>query len=135
MPIPKPRIDQESKPFWEACERQELYLQRCRDCGVVRYYIRALCPECLSGETEWLRSSGRGTVYTFTVTHQNQAEGFRDQLPYVLAYVELEEGVRMLTGIVDCPPDQVRIGMAVIVKFEAIDGAVIPKFAPAPSQE
>jgi len=59
---PVPRVDEESKGFWEACRRHELYVQRCRDCGAVRYYPRAICPRCLSDRTEWLRASGKGTI-------------------------------------------------------------------------
>ena len=129
---PLPRIDEESKGYWEACRRHELVLQRCGDCGTLRHYPRALCPSCLSERIEWLRAAGTGHVYTFTVTHQNQAPGFRDALPYVLAYVELDEGVRLLTNIVDCAPDAVRIGMPVEVVFEdATPGITLPKFRPA----
>lgn len=129
---PLPRIDEESKGFWEACQRRELVLQRCGRCGTLRHYPRALCPSCLSDAVEWLRASGRGTIYTFTVTHQNQAAGFRDALPYVLAYVELEEGVRLLTNIVDCAPDAVRIDMPVEAVFEDATPAVtLVKFRPA----
>ena len=128
---PLPRIDEESKGFWEACQRHQLYVQKCRDCGVFRYYPRALCPRCLSDKIEWVLSSGRGTVNTFTVTYQNQAPGFRDSLPYVMAYVELEEGVRLLTNIVDCPPEQVKIGMPVEVAFDDVTAEVtLPKFKP-----
>ena len=126
-----PRIDEETKGFWEACQRHELYVQKCGACATLRYYPRAVCPSCLSDRIEWVRCSGRGTVYTFTVTHQNQAPGFRDTLPYVLAYVELDEGVRMLTNIVGCAPDDVRIGMAVEVVFEDVTPTVtLPKFKP-----
>lgn len=128
---PLPRIDEESKGYWEACQRRELVVQRCGACGALRHYPRALCPRCLSERVEWQRCSGRGTVYTFTVTHQNQAPGFRDALPYVLAYVELEEGVRLLTNLVDCAPDAVRIGMPVAVVFEdATPEITLPKFKP-----
>ena len=128
---PLPRIDEESKGFWEACRRHELYLQRCRACGRLRYYPRALCPSCLSDRSEWVRSAGTGTVYTFTVTHQNQSAGFRDALPYVMAYVELAEGVRMLSNIVGCAPDEVRIGMPVEVVFEdATPEITLPRFKP-----
>jgi hypothetical protein len=128
---PLPRLDEESRGYWEALARHELYVQRCRACGTKRFYPRALCPACLSSETEWLRASGRGTVYTFTVTHQNQAPGFREELPYVLALVELAEGVRLMTNIVGCPPDAVRIGMAVEVVFEDVTPEVsLPKFRP-----
>ncbi len=128
---PLPRIDEESKGFWEACRRHELYVQQCRSCGKLRYYPRAVCPACLSDDTAWVLSSGLGTVYTYTVTYQNQAAGFRDALPYVLAYVELEEGVRLLTNIVDCAPDTVRIGMPVEVVYEDVNGELaLPKFKP-----
>lgn len=128
---PLPRVDEETKGYWEACRRHELYVQRCRACGAKRHYPRALCPKCLSGDTEWLRCAGTGTVYTYTVTHQNQAPGFRDGLPYVLAYVELDEGVRLLTNVVECPPEAVHIGMRVEVVFEDVDEEIaIPRFRP-----
>ena len=129
---PLPRIDEESKGFWEACARGELYVQRCRACGAKRHYPRALCPSCLSDDTEWLRCSGRGAVYTFTVTYQNQAPGFRDRLPYVMAYVELEEGVRMLTWIVDCALQDVRIGMPVEVDVRRCECRDEPSEVQAP---
>ncbi len=132
--LPKPLIDEESKGFWEACEREELFVQQCADCELRRYYPRALCPECMSDEARWVRCSGKGTVYTFTVVYQNQAPGFRERLPYVLAYVELAEGIRMLTNIDDCDPQDVRIGMSVEVVFrDAGDGIKIPLFVPSSS--
>jgi uncharacterized OB-fold protein len=131
---PLPRIDEESRGFWEALARHELYVQRCRACGTTRYHPRALCPSCLSADTEWLRCSGRGTVYSFTVTHQNQQPGFREELPYVLAIVELEEGVRLMTNVVGCAPDAVRIGMPVQVAFDDVTPEVtLPKFQPTAS--
>ena len=79
-----------------------------------------------------MRASGRGTVYSFTVTHQNQAPGFREELPYVLAVVELAEGPRLMTNIVECAPDAVRIGMPVEVVFDDVTPEVtLPKFRPA----
>jgi hypothetical protein len=124
-----PRIDEENRWFFEACARHELVLQRCGACGTLRYYPRALCPACLSAKTEYQRTSGRGMVYTFTVTHQNQAPGFRDELPYVMAYVQLDEGPRILTNIVQTDPQAVRIGMPVEVVFEEFDeGLALPKF-------
>jgi uncharacterized OB-fold protein len=133
---PLPRIDEESKGYWEACKRRELVLQRCASCGTLRHYPRAVCPVCLSDAVEWRHAAGTGTVYTFTVTHQNQAPGFRDALPYVLAYVELDEGVRLLTNIVDCPPDDVRIGMPVEVVFEDATAEIaLPRFRPRRGDE
>ncbi len=130
---PIPQIDEESKPFWEACKRHELYMQKCRDCGTLRYYPRALCGKCLSSDTEWVKCSGRGEIYTFTVTYQNRGAGFRDELPYVLAYIELEEGVRMMSNVVECEPEKVSIGMPVEVVFEDInDEIALPRFKPLP---
>ena len=129
---PVPRVDEESRPFWEACARHELYVQKCQTCGTAFYYPRAFCPEDLSPDFEWLRCSGKGTVYTFTITRQNQSSGFRNKVPYVMAYVELEEGVRMLTNIVDCDPESVTIGMSVEVTFEDVTPEVsVPLFRPA----
>ncbi len=129
---PLPHLDEENRPWWEALKRHELYLQKCRDCGALRYYPRAQCPECLSPRTEWVRASGRGKVYTFTVTWQNQAAGFRESIPYVMAYVQLDEGPKMLTNIIDCGPEQVKIGMPVEVVYEDVTAEVtLAKFRPA----
>ena len=129
---PLPHLDEENRPWWEALQRHELYIQKCRDCGFTRYYPRALCTNCLSSKTEWVKCSGHGKIYTFTVTNQNQAAGFRESLPYVMAYVELDEGLKMLTNIVDCPPEQVKIGMPVEVVYEDVTRDVtLAKFRPA----
>lgn len=129
---PLPRIDEESRGWWEALARHELYVQRCGQCGTKRLPPRAVCPRCLSSKIEWLRASGKGTVYSYTVTRQNQMPGFREELPYVLAMVELEEGPRIMTNVVGCDPDGVRIGMPVVVQFEDVTPEVtLPKFRPA----
>lgn len=126
---PLPHIDEENRWFWEACARHELYLQKCGSCGTLRFHPRALCPACLSSQIEYVRASGRGKVYTFTVTYQNQASGFRDELPYVMAYVELDEGPRILTNVVRTPIESVKIGMPVEVVFDDVDEELaIPKF-------
>jgi uncharacterized OB-fold protein len=126
---PLPHLDEENRWFFEACARHELTLQKCSSCGTVRFYPRALCPSCTSSKTDYVRASGRGRVYTFTVTHQNQAPGFRDELPYVMAYVELDEGPRILTNIINTPPGEVKIDLPVEVVFEDIDeNFAIPKF-------
>ena len=129
---PLPHIDEESRPLWEAAQRHELYLQKCRDCGDLRFHPRTLCTNCLSSRTEWVRCKGTGKIYTFTVTNQNQAAGFRDELPYVMAWVEVDEGLKMLTNIVDCPPEQVKIGMPVEAVFDDVTPEVtLVKFRPA----
>ncbi len=129
---PKPGVDWETRAYWEGCGRHELILQRCRSCGTLQHRPRALCVSCLCDEIEHFPASGRGTVYSFTVTHQNQASGFREALPYVLAYVELEEGVRLLTNIVGCAPEDVRIGLPVEVEYADLEGEIaVPRFHPA----
>lgn len=128
---PRPGVDWETRAYWEGCGRHQLILQRCRSCGTLQHRPRALCVSCLSDEIEHFPASGRGTVYSFTVTHQNQAPGFREALPYVLAYVELEEGVRLLTNIVGCSPENVRIGLPVEVEYAQLEGDIaVPRFHP-----
>jgi len=129
---PLPHIDEENRPWWEALKRHELYVQKCEDCGTLRYYPRAQCANCLSPSTQWIRCSGKGTIWTFTVTNQNQAAGFRDSLPYVIAWIDLAEGLKMMTNIVDYPPEQVKIGMPVEVVYEDVTSEVtLAKFRPA----
>jgi len=128
---PLPEIDEESRGFWEACVRHELVFQRCASCRTFRHPPRAVCPACLSSEVAWVRSTGQGAVYSFTVTHQNHASGFRQRLPYVLAVVEVEEGVRLMTTIVGCEPDAVRIGLPVEVEWDDVTGGIsLPVFRP-----
>lgn len=129
---PLPEITAESRPFWEGCRRHQLLIQECRACGALQYYPRGVCGACWGTDLGWRPSAGRGTVYTFTVTHRSQAPGFRDELPYVLAYVELDEGVQVLTNLVGCEPGAVRIGMPVEVTFEDVSPEIsIPRFKPA----
>ena len=131
-PIPVP--DEVSKTFWQGCQRQQLLLQKCRDCGRFQFYPRSFCINCMSQSLEWVRSSGKGTVHTFTVTHQNAMPGFAQEVPYVFAIVELTEGVRLTTNIVGCAPAEVYIGMPVTVVFEPISPEIsLPKFRPSPS--
>ena len=125
-------LPDEGREFFEACTRGELLVQRCSACAAVRHYPRPHCPECLSPSWTWLTSSGRGTVYTFTVIRQNLNPRFRDRLPYVVAVVELEEGVRVLSNLVDVDADRVRVGMPVTAVFATDpDGRTVPRFQPA----
>jgi uncharacterized OB-fold protein len=112
----------ENTAYWEAAQRGQLLVKKCVACGRAHYYPRAICPFCASAETEWVLSSGKGIVYSFTVVRQVAQ-------PYVLAYVTLEEGITFLTNIVRCESANVRIGHAVQVTFEASeDGRRIPMF-------
>ena len=114
---PLPTMSGETKPYWDNCRRGRLLIQKCDSCGEYQFYPRGICANCWSNDIQWITSSGKGTVWTFTVTYQNGTPGFAEDVPYVLALVELEEGVRMFTNIVECDPRSVTIGMPVEVTF------------------
>lgn len=129
---PLPTIVGETRPYWESCRRGQLVIQRCAVCGEYQFYPRGICAHCWSTEVEWVEVSGRGTVWTYTVTYQNRTPGFAEEVPYVLALVELAEGVKLFTNIVECRPQEVRIGMPVEVTFvRANDRVTVPYFKPA----
>lgn len=129
---PLPALTGEALPFWEACRRGVFLIQRCRACGRHQWYPRGVCAHCWSGDVAWVEASGRGTVWSFTVTYANRTPGFAEELPYVLALVELEEGPKVFTNIVECDPRDVRIGMPVQVTFrQATPAVTIPYFKPA----
>lgn len=129
---PLPTIVGETKPFWDSCRRGQLVIQYCRGCDEYQWYPRGICVDCWGEKVGWVQSSGRGTVWTYTITYQNRTTGFNEMVPYVLALVELEEGVRMFTNIVDCNPRDVHIGMEVEVTFQnATPQISIPYFKPA----
>lgn len=127
LPVPSPL----SEPFWSACRRHELQVQRCRACGALRFPPALLCPECLSADCEWQRMSGRGKVFSFVVYRRLYNPAFEADLPYTVAVVELEEGARILSNVVGVPPEQVTCGMPVEVVFEDVTPEVtLPKFRP-----
>ncbi len=129
---PLPTVAGETKAFWDSCRRGQLVIQYCDGCDEYQWYPRGICADCWGESVRWVQSSGRGTVWTYTVTYQNRTPGFAEMVPYVLALVELEEGVRMFTNIVDCNPRDVHIGMAVEVTFQtATPQITIPYFKPA----
>ena len=131
LPAGVPPINLETREFWEATTRGVLLLRRCNACDFVIWYPRELCPECGSTDTAWFEASGRGTVYTYTVTRRGQGK-WREVSPYVLAYVELEEGPRVMTNLVDCDVDALSIGQPVEVIFDDTgEGAALYRFRPA----
>ena len=123
--MPAPAVTPETRPFWEAAAEGRLLVKRCDDCGEHHYYPRAACPFCGSERTHWRQASGQGTIYSFSVMR-------RAEVPYVVAYVTLEEGPTMMTNIVDTEADGIRIGQRVVVHFQPSDGGPpLPVFAPA----
>ena len=123
--IPAPRVLPESRPFWSAADEGRLLVKTCRDCGEVHFYPRDICPHCLSERTEWTQAAGGGTVYSFSTMGKGDAA-------YTLAFVTLDEGVTMMTNLVDCDPRDVAIGQRVRVVFKPSDGGhAVPMFTPA----
>ena len=128
---PLPGLDGVSTPYWQAASEGRLLIQECTKCKHRQWYPRAMCTEC-AADTTWLQCSGRGTVHTFTVVRQYGARPFRDELPYVIAMVDLEEGPRIFGSVTDCDVDTVAIGMAVEVHFvKAADEIGIPYWRPS----
>jgi uncharacterized OB-fold protein len=121
---------EESEPFFDAARENKLLIQRCPSCGKHQFYPRKICKHCGSPDVEWVEASGRGVVHTYTVIHRGMP-GWREEGPYVAAIVELAEGARMTTNIVDCAPDDVSIDMPVAVKFVDEGRYVLPRFRPA----
>ena len=122
--IPAPPVTPETRPYWDAAADGRLMIKKCTACGQVHHYPRSICPFCGSDRTEWLPASGRGTIYSFSVMR-------RVPVPYAIAYVTLEEGVTMMTNIVDCDLDVIRIGQSVRVVFKPTEGGPpVPMFAP-----
>jgi uncharacterized OB-fold protein len=131
LPTRPPRRTHETAPFWDGCARGVLVLPRCDRCGELIWYPRRFCPFCASTSVSWVEVTGHGTVYSCTVLRRGEG-AYREAAPFVLAYVELDEGPRVLTNIVGVAPEAVTVGMPVQVVFDpAGDGDAIPRFRPA----
>jgi len=129
-----PTIEPETQPFWDALKEGKLLLGKCNGCGRVHYYPRPMCPHCWSEDVTLVAAAGRGTLYTWSTVFVNDLPPFNAKLPYIAAQVDLEEGVRITTIIVDVAPEKLSIGMAVDIGFEPIsDDVTIPVFRPAGS--
>jgi uncharacterized protein len=132
---PLPAITAEAKPFWDAAAQEELAIQRCQECAAWVWTPRPSCSECGSERVQWTPMSGRGQVYSFTVIRQivgrAASKAFEPDIPYVVAWVDLEEGPRLITNIIGCPVDQVKLGMKVTVQFDKASEKIwLPKFKP-----
>lgn len=127
-PLPAP--DHTSAVFWAACADGRLLYQHCGTCGTDQFYPRPICLSC--GATPgWAQSGGRGFVYSYTIVRQQHSVPFRDLVPYVVAMIELDEGVRLMGNVVGCEPEAVTVGMPVEVFFApAADDVVLPFWRP-----
>jgi len=129
-PVPEP--DEWSQPFFDGTLRGELMLQHCGACGRWMWPAKVRCIECLADGLQWQAASGLGTLYSFTLVHQLVHPGFRGEMPYNLALVDLDEGVRIQTSIVGVPNDELSIGTRVSAVFvPASDEIAVPMFEPA----
>jgi len=136
MPRPLPRFPEpETQPFWDATKDHKLTYPQCRDCNTVIWFPRSWCPSCGSRNLEWKESKGQGTVYTYSVIRQNRNPAFKDLGAYALAYIDLDEGFRIMsnvTGVSD-PTKDISVGMKVKVQWEDQPNSdiALPLFAPA----
>jgi len=129
---PLPFVHEETRPFWEGTKKHKLVIQRCKDCGEFRFYPRTACIYCLSENTEWVEVSGKAKVYSFTIAHRPARPAFANDVPYNIAVIELEEGVRMTSNIVECENDDIKVDMPVEVVFDDVtDEITLPRFKPA----
>lgn len=127
---PAPKPNEVSQPYWDGLKRGALCVQRCKDCGTLRHYPRLVCDRCYSLECDWVELCGRGTVHSYTITHHAFHPAFKDELPYVLVIVDLEEGVRAMGRWRGAPQEGVGIGMPVRFAVDAReDGWAMPAFA------
>jgi hypothetical protein len=129
--LPLPAITDDTRPFWEACRRRRLAIQRCTACGTFRHLPSPVCFRCRSFAHTWAEVSGRGTVYTYAVVHRAFLPALAPAVPYVVAVVALDDapGVRLVSNVVDAEPDELRIGLAVEVCFEDVsDEVTVPRF-------
>jgi uncharacterized OB-fold protein/acyl dehydratase len=127
---PRPAISQDTAFFWEGAKRGELLIQRCSTCGTLRHPPGPMCPVCNSLEWTTIAATGRGEVYSFVVYHYPEVPPF--EAPYVVVLVQLEEGVRLVSNLIEIDPSDVRIGQAVEVRFVAVDEELtLPMFVPA----
>lgn len=128
---PLPEIRDHTKAFWEGCKRHELLIQRCGDCGTFRHPPRLICHECSSWNTEWVKITGRGIVYSYIVVRNHRNPAFEKDLPIALIELSNAGQVRMVSNLVECKPDDIKIGMPVEVVFDDVtDEITLPKFKP-----
>jgi len=126
-----PAPDPETQPFWDAARAGTLLIRHCNDCGRFHFYPRPFCPVCWSANVEWVEASGQATLYTWSIVRRNDLPPFNERVPYVAAVVDLDEGPRMMTNVVDCDFDALEVGMALEVVFRPIaDDVTIPVFRP-----
>ncbi len=130
--LPIPVADEASQPFFDGANEGKLMLEKCSQCGTYRLPGRERCLDCWSTESEWAEASGNGKLYTYGIMHQKYHPAFAEETPYNYAIVELVEGPRLVTNIVDCEPDAMKTDMPVEAVFDHVsDEATLIRFRPA----
>lgn len=125
----EPPASEVTQPFWDATRDERLLVQRCVPCDQPIFYPREVCPSCLGTDLTWVEASGAGTIYAVSVQHQPANPMMAGRVPYVVALVDLPEGIRMMTNVVGCEPDDATIGSPVTVCWEPLtDGRNLPQF-------
>lgn len=125
LPVPTPC----TLPYWEGCKLHELRLQHCSQCDTRQFYPRSICSSCSSSELDWVAVSGRGTVLTWTIVRHPVSHAYADEVPYIIALIELEEGPVMMAQVIDCEPEAIQTGLPVDVCFEEWTGDItMPNF-------
>lgn len=127
---PQPRITPHAAPYWQSCAEEKMALPYCQKCEACFYYPRLWCPQCFNQDLSWQEVSGKGKIYSFSIIYQSPLPSYQADLPYVLAIIELEEGPRMMTNVVNCDVNTVHVDMPVTVTYEQRGDMKIPQFQP-----
>lgn len=125
-----PEVVPLTAPYWEGAREGRLMVQRCTSCGLLWHPPEHICPRCQTDRIEWVAAAGSGTVYSYTVVTHATHVAFEGKTPYLVALIDLAEGPRVVSGIRDCAPGDVYVGMPVEVTFETVGSVVLPQFVP-----
>jgi uncharacterized OB-fold protein len=128
-----PSPDAETQPYWDAARERRLLIKRCRACGEAHWYPRPFCPHCWSEDVDWEEASGGATLYTWSVVRRNDLPPFGERVPYITAVVDLDEGPRMLSNLVEVAEADVSIGMRLVLAWQEDGDYVLPVFTRAPA--
>ena len=131
-PLPRPANLEASKPFWEAAKRHQLVMPRCKRCDSLFFYPREECPNCLTNDLEWVTVSGKGRLHSLTVVRQPANPAFNEDVPYIYAVVQLDEGPRLISNVVECDVDTAKVDMPLVAVFDDVTPEwTLVKFRPA----
>ena len=128
-PKPLPIVTEENRPFWEGCQQGKFLLQQCSKCHHFQFYPRLYCMQCSSDAVHWVEANGQGVIYSFTIIYQNKSPEFVHDTPYNVAIVQLEEGPRLMSNIVDIDATELQVDLPVVVVFDQVtDTITLPRF-------